>query len=1265
MNFFKKPFSVLIVLLFCFLSSYHFVVAGSHSYIIQNSSGGPEKVSGLMQSDLDYYNPGQQINLNGSMARYGGPYTVTTSTNGSMSAFITGSPQDYLFHNVLIYLNNSTPNSTSGTLTLTAPSIAGNYNITFQASALGSLEVYNMPIVVIGTFPTVVNPVSSSVTTNSAVIGATVSSFGNPPSISARGVCYSLTANPTISGSGSTCVSDSNLVLGSFTKSIVGLSPNTLYHFRGYATNGYGTGYSPDATFTTSSSPTAVTLEYKPTNIKDLVKAGDSNSIGKTHFYVKIENLPVGQSCDLKMNSSSTGITYTGNGSTIEIVDQPFSGLPSGENSFQIVCNSGVTSVIKKVYGQSGTLDATNGTSCQIPAGGNNCSVPLAWTTTSPASTFITKLYKDGVATSFSGNNSNGSVVVNYGASSVYSTKNKVDGEGSSNNETIENELATQTLSAVCVSGTHWDSTLSECVANSTPLPDLIASMTESSYGAFVSQPKTYTANITNIGNENTSTSFYNLFQIGTSSGSSGGGSGVGYKKDTGSFLKNVFKDINKAEADSINYTILKNVSVGPMNGLATGETKQASASISIDSVGTYYVRACADKNSQSNLGVIQELNEGNNCSDWMPVSVTPVPPVPAPDLTAYAPSTTAGIGSTQPLIYTISAGKTLTFYSTILNEGSITTNKSFQNSFQIQSDITQYIANPNPMPALTDGAVATASKSITFSNVGTFKIRACADIPPTNPGVVSESNENNNCSAYTTVNVVNPVYPDLTASSITPTEAEVGVRTTFYSTISNIGQAIAGTGKGFYNLLQWYDPNVSPQNIHNVVSDDTISPLDAGDTAILSRSVIFSEAGQYYARICADLDIVESRNNLVVESDEDNNCGRWTLINVTKQSGATGEIDANDCEIEDGYSSCESKINWNTYNPVVGATSAVTTPVNQTVATGNSDSTTYKIEYTESPRTFYLYHNNELLDQATATARCKNNDWNEKAGICLPEGDENSIVAEDCEIQEGESTCISIINWYVANPGSTTPAVTSDYPSSNSSVGSGSLGDGLYKIKHGTWQFYLYNNGDELGNDPATAYCVSGTIWDDFRNACVINNNPINGGWTDWSCGSCSVDCGGGTQLCTRSCTDPVPANGGDDCVGPSETTQTCNTQACIVEDNCDNGAVNYPDCDLCPDGSVPLPGQECPDTIGGGGVTLTAVPSWVFKGRPSTLTWESWPGAACNINPGNISVGDSGNTSVSPISTTTYTAVCTDGTDSGSAQTTVRVIKPIIFEN
>ncbi|KAL5247791.1 hypothetical protein ACHWQZ_G019622 [Mnemiopsis leidyi] len=61
---------------------------------------------------------------------------------------------------------------------------------------------------------------------------------------------------------------------------------------------------------------------------------------------------------------------------------------------------------------------------------------------------------------------------------------------------------------------------------------------------------------------------------------------------------------------------------------------------------------------------------------------------------------------------------------------------------------------------------------------------------------------------------------------------------------------------------------------------------------------------------------------------------------------------------------------------------------------------------------------------------------------------------------------------------------------------------------------------------------------------------SAVDGGYSDfgdWS--ECSADCGGGTQTRTRTCTNPTPAHGGDDCAGWSYETRECNTPACPVD--------------------------------------------------------------------------------------------------------------------
>ena len=86
----------------------------------------------------------------------------------------------------------------------------------------------------------------TSITATTATSGGTVGADGGA-SVTARGVCWSTTTNPTIADSKTT----DGTGTGTFPSAITGLTSGTTYYIRSYATNSVGTSYGPEVIFTT------------------------------------------------------------------------------------------------------------------------------------------------------------------------------------------------------------------------------------------------------------------------------------------------------------------------------------------------------------------------------------------------------------------------------------------------------------------------------------------------------------------------------------------------------------------------------------------------------------------------------------------------------------------------------------------------------------------------------------------------------------------------------------------------------------------------------------------------------------------------------------------------------------------------------------------------------------------------------------------------------------------------------------------------------
>merc|ERR1712168_1381343 len=66
----------------------------------------------------------------------------------------------------------------------------------------------------------------------------------------------------------------------------------------------------------------------------------------------------------------------------------------------------------------------------------------------------------------------------------------------------------------------------------------------------------------------------------------------------------------------------------------------------------------------------------------------------------------------------------------------------------------------------------------------------------------------------------------------------------------------------------------------------------------------------------------------------------------------------------------------------------------------------------------------------------------------------------------------------------------------------------------------------------------------------CNTHECPIDGGFTEWTAfGDCSKSCAKGTKSRERTCTNPPPQYGGKKCVGPLNNVAPCNTHPCPID--------------------------------------------------------------------------------------------------------------------
>ena len=117
--------------------------------------------------------------------------------------------------------------------------------------------------------PTITTTPISAISFTTAISGGNITNDGGA-SITARGICWNTTQNPTTANNKTM---DGNGT-GNFISNITGLSENTIYYVRAYATNSKGTAYGNELSFTSSETmyfpPNDGSTTWTTKNISDL-----------------------------------------------------------------------------------------------------------------------------------------------------------------------------------------------------------------------------------------------------------------------------------------------------------------------------------------------------------------------------------------------------------------------------------------------------------------------------------------------------------------------------------------------------------------------------------------------------------------------------------------------------------------------------------------------------------------------------------------------------------------------------------------------------------------------------------------------------------------------------------------------------------------------------------------------------------------------------------------------------------------------------------
>ncbi|MFA6514662.1 MAG: CARDB domain-containing protein [Candidatus Paceibacterota bacterium] len=289
---------------------------------------------------------------------------------------------------------------------------------------------------------------------------------------------------------------------------------------------------------------------------------------------------------------------------------------------------------------------------------------------------------------------------------------------------------------------------------------------------------------------------------------------------------------------------------------------------------------------------------------------------------------------------------------------------------------------------------------------------------------------------------------------------------------------------------------SVYPSNLYTKITRDGLAVFSPTNTGSGITNIYHSSYGAIYKaentvddegntmniRKTAPNELDTITINTVCASDSE-----WSIVTnkceaTTAPIPPTGVITAPDCLIALGAGSCNTNVKWETYNPKPSFISAVTTPTNITVGTGNTNNTGVPYPVAFGTREFFLYHANAPLGSVTATADCTSGTvYNTLSKKCEATTNPTGVLnVTNCIIPTGAGTCATKLTWSTSNPkaGVTSKIITP----TNIIVATGNNSSlpFSYSMAYGVRKFDLSHNNVVLSSKNARAMCsaFTGDVW-------------------------------------------------------------------------------------------------------------------------------------------------------------------------------------------